>query len=236
MIGLAPKRADGFILSSAARPTRFRGWHDRPLSSSYSDGGWQPFFAYFANSGANSRRGADAACFVHHPISAVGVSHVSPVSAISASISAPNSRPSRRALRTRARGSFHYLMTLVDGNVSRRESALSSLKTIQNSDIFPAGAIMSRTIELPDAVYTALEKAAQASGTTPADWIAAQIPATVSANGASTSSQSDWLDRDFLRVYAHDADDSVSLDEVRKAMSKIPGRLADDIRAERDER
>jgi hypothetical protein len=95
---------------------------------------------------------------------------------------------------------------------------------------------MSRTIELPDAVYAALEKAAQATGTTAAEWIAAQIPATSPADGESTPAKQEWLDRDFLKIYAHDADDSVSLDEVRRAMAKIPGRLADDIRAERDER
>jgi len=95
---------------------------------------------------------------------------------------------------------------------------------------------MTRSIELPEAVYTALEKAAQASGTTPADWIAAQIPAPHGANGTAVSPQSDWLDRNFLRVYTNDADDSVSLDEVRQTMAKIPGRLADDIRAEREVR
>jgi len=95
---------------------------------------------------------------------------------------------------------------------------------------------VSRTIELPDAVYVALEKAAQAIGTTLADWIAAQIPATTSSNGATAPPLADWLDRDFLRAYAPDADESISLDEVRRALANIPGRLADDIRAERDER
>jgi hypothetical protein len=96
--------------------------------------------------------------------------------------------------------------------------------------------MMSQTIELPDAVYAAIEKAAQASGTTAADWIAAQIPAATAANAEISSSKPDWLDRDFLKTYAQDADDSESLDEVRRLMAKIPGRLADDIRAERDER
>jgi hypothetical protein len=95
---------------------------------------------------------------------------------------------------------------------------------------------MSRTIELPDAVYAALEKAAYANGVTAADWIAAQIPCTTPANGGTAPPKSEWLDRDFLKAYAQDADDSVSLDELRQAMAKIPGRLADDIRAERDER
>jgi hypothetical protein len=95
---------------------------------------------------------------------------------------------------------------------------------------------MSRSIELPDAVYAALEKTAQANGTTAADWIAAQIPAMPPTNGETFSPRQEWLDRDFLKTYAQDADDSVTLDEVRRAMAKIPGRLVDDIRAERDER
>lgn len=95
---------------------------------------------------------------------------------------------------------------------------------------------MGRTIELPDAVYAALEKAAQANGTTAADWIAAQVSAMTPANGETLPPKQDWLDRDFLKTYAQEADDSVSLDEVRQALAKIPGRLADDIRAERDER
>jgi hypothetical protein len=95
---------------------------------------------------------------------------------------------------------------------------------------------MSRTIELPDPVYAALEQAARANGTTPAEWIAAHIPAATPADGETAPPKREWLDRDFLKIYAQHADDSISLDEVRRAMAKIPGRLADDIRAERDER
>lgn len=95
---------------------------------------------------------------------------------------------------------------------------------------------MTRTVELPDAVYAALNEAARASGTTAADWIAAHLAVRTAANGASEPADDDWLDRDFLKIYAQEADDCVSLEEVRKAMAKIPGRLADDIRAERDER
>lgn len=95
---------------------------------------------------------------------------------------------------------------------------------------------MSRTIELPDAVYRALQDAARASGTTAADWIAAHLLSAIATNGATGPPNEDWLDRDFLKTYAQEADDSVSLEAVRTAMAKIPGRLADDIRAERDER
>ena len=95
--------------------------------------------------------------------------------------------------------------------------------------------IMSRTIQLADAVYTAIEEAARADGMTAADWIAARVQGTHGV-GESATAKPDWLDRDFLKTYALEADDSVSLEEVRQAMAKIPGRLADDIRAERDER
>lgn len=94
---------------------------------------------------------------------------------------------------------------------------------------------MSRTVELSDQVYAALEQAARANGITAAEWIAAHVPGTTDANGDTASTKQDWLDRDFLKTYAEEADDRVSLEEVRQAMAKIPGRLADDIRAERDE-
>ncbi len=95
---------------------------------------------------------------------------------------------------------------------------------------------MSRTVDLPDAVYAALEEAAPANGTTAADWIAAHLSKTGTANGLNTASnKGDLLDGDFLKTYAQEADDSVSLETVREAIAKIPGRLADDIRAERDE-
>ncbi len=44
------------------------------------------------------------------------------------------------------------------------------------------------------------------------------------------------LDREFLSYCETQADDSVSLEEVRQALAKIPGSLAADIRAERDRR
>jgi hypothetical protein len=94
---------------------------------------------------------------------------------------------------------------------------------------------MSQKLRLPDSVYQALQQAAKASGTTPEDWIAAHLTETSPTNEPRLPSEDDWIDRDFLRTYALEADDSVSLEAVRQAMAKIPGRLADDIRAERDE-
>ncbi len=95
---------------------------------------------------------------------------------------------------------------------------------------------MSQKLRLLDSVYQALQQAAKASGITPEDWIAAQLPETDSVREPRLTTEDDWIDRDFLRTYALEADDSVSLEAVRQAMAKIPGRLADDIRAERDER
>jgi hypothetical protein len=67
------------------------------------------------------------------------------------------------------------------------------------------------------------------------DWIASHLLGPGKANGAHASVKEDWLDRDFLKTYAPEADDSVSLEDVRRAMAKIPGCLSADIRAERDE-
>lgn len=90
---------------------------------------------------------------------------------------------------------------------------------------------MSEPLRLPDAVYRALHEVAGANGTTAADWIAARLSEAVAANGPT---KDDWVDRDFLKSYSREPDDSVSVEAVRRAMTKIPGRLADDIRAERD--
>lgn len=48
---------------------------------------------------------------------------------------------------------------------------------------------MSKSLELPDPVYDALEQAASASGTTPVGWIAAKLPqvTTDKPNGAHKS-------------------------------------------------
>jgi predicted DNA-binding antitoxin AbrB/MazE fold protein len=46
----------------------------------------------------------------------------------------------------------------------------------------------------------------------------------------------DWEDADFYSGYGPEADESITLEEAREALSKIPGKLSDDIRRERDER
>jgi predicted DNA-binding antitoxin AbrB/MazE fold protein len=53
---------------------------------------------------------------------------------------------------------------------------------------------------------------------------------------SAAAAEENLLDDEFLAYCETQADDSVSLETVRQAMSKIPGSLAHDIRAERDKR
>jgi predicted DNA-binding antitoxin AbrB/MazE fold protein len=46
----------------------------------------------------------------------------------------------------------------------------------------------------------------------------------------------EWLDDEFLRAVEAEADESITLGEVRAALAKIPGSMAEDIRRGRDDR
>lgn len=48
--------------------------------------------------------------------------------------------------------------------------------------------------------------------------------------------EEDWLDTGFLRYLESQADESVTLEEVRAALAKIPGSMVDDFRGQRDDR
>ena len=52
----------------------------------------------------------------------------------------------------------------------------------------------------------------------------------------SDREEADWLDATFLRYLETQADDSVTLEQVRSALAKIPGSMVEDFRRERDER
>ena len=52
----------------------------------------------------------------------------------------------------------------------------------------------------------------------------------------SDQEEADWLDATFLRYLEAQADDSVTLEQVRSALAKIPGSMVEDFRRERDER
>ena len=45
----------------------------------------------------------------------------------------------------------------------------------------------------------------------------------------------DWVDAAFLRYLETQADDSVTLEEVRSGLAKMPGSMVQDFRTERDE-
>ena len=45
--------------------------------------------------------------------------------------------------------------------------------------------------------------------------------------------EEEWLDVDYLQLCASEADESISLEAVREALSKIPGSLTADFIAER---
>lgn len=48
-------------------------------------------------------------------------------------------------------------------------------------------------------------------------------------------SEEEWLDVEYLQLCATEADESISLEAVREALSKIPGSLTADFIAEREE-
>lgn len=52
----------------------------------------------------------------------------------------------------------------------------------------------------------------------------------------SDQEEGDWLDAAFLRYLETQADESVTLEQVRSALAKIPGSMVEDFRRERDER
>ncbi len=46
----------------------------------------------------------------------------------------------------------------------------------------------------------------------------------------------DWLDTEYMEEARRDADDSITLESVRKALAKIPGSMSDLIISEREDR
>ena len=46
----------------------------------------------------------------------------------------------------------------------------------------------------------------------------------------------DWTDTAYLRYLETEADESVTLEQVRAALAKIPGSMVEDFRRERDDR
>jgi predicted DNA-binding antitoxin AbrB/MazE fold protein len=61
-----------------------------------------------------------------------------------------------------------------------------------------------------------------------------QVSVTVS--DASDDAADAWLDHEYMAATDALQESEPTLDEVRRILSKIPGNLSDDIRAERDSR
>ncbi len=49
------------------------------------------------------------------------------------------------------------------------------------------------------------------------------------------NAEENLVDQEFLKYCEAQGDDSVSLEDVRQALAKIPGSLVNDVRAERDQ-
>ncbi len=52
----------------------------------------------------------------------------------------------------------------------------------------------------------------------------------------TVADEDEWLDRDYIQWAASQVQGTVSLDDVRKALAKIPGSLTADFIAEREDR
>jgi hypothetical protein len=51
----------------------------------------------------------------------------------------------------------------------------------------------------------------------------------------TVADEDEWLDRDYIQWAASQVQEAVSLDDVRKALAKIPGSLTADFIAERED-
>ncbi len=63
----------------------------------------------------------------------------------------------------------------------------------------------------------------------------AQVTLTI-AGESSTSDELAWIDVEFHAACAVEADPTISLEEVRAVLAKIPGSMTADFIAERDDR
>ncbi len=95
---------------------------------------------------------------------------------------------------------------------------------------------MSLTITLPAELEAKVTEAAARDGRQPFDYVLDAINNAVQANHGANASLDEMLDWDCIQEAQAIADPTVSLDDVRKALSKIPGSMAEAVIAEREER
>lgn len=65
---------------------------------------------------------------------------------------------------------------------------------------------MSQFLELPDTVFAALQNAAKADGTNPADWVAARLQARHDTNGARSARTAEEIAHANARLRQHVVD------------------------------
>ena len=95
---------------------------------------------------------------------------------------------------------------------------------------------MSLTITLPAELEAKVTEAAARDGRQPFDYVLEAINNAVQANQGANASLDEMLDWDCIREAQAVADPTVTLEDVRKALSKIPGSMAEAVIAEREER
>ncbi|MDX2041166.1 MAG: hypothetical protein SF097_07950 [Acidobacteriota bacterium] len=94
---------------------------------------------------------------------------------------------------------------------------------------------MSATITIPAELEQQAISKARSSGLQLEEFVLNTLrkAVTLPTNGAAEDA---WLDVEYMTACAKEADPSVTLESVRQILAKLPGSLADDIIAERDER
>lgn len=96
---------------------------------------------------------------------------------------------------------------------------------------------MSATITIPADLEQQVLGKALASGQPLEEFVLNTLRKAVTTASATNGLIDDsWLDIEYMTACAREADSSVTLESVRRILAKLPGSLADDISAERDER
>jgi hypothetical protein len=99
---------------------------------------------------------------------------------------------------------------------------------------------MSATITIPSDLEQQMQGKAEASGQQLEEFALGALRKAMEAPPPALSQNSveddTWLDVEYMTACAKEADPIVTLELVRQILAKIPGSLADDIIAERDER
>jgi hypothetical protein len=95
---------------------------------------------------------------------------------------------------------------------------------------------MSATITIPADLEQQIIGQAKAKGQPWEEFALNALRQAFEASSANNGTDDSWLDVEYMNSCKLEADPSVTLEAVRQILAKLPGSLADDIIAERDER